>query len=141
MPSRIVRRLLHAVAIAALGGCGAGTMDAHISITASVAGNTINVTGTTNLPDGSILLVYVVHEVEQLPFDAERSVAVVDGRFEVQVDTIGWPAGAARASAWFGMDPPGQPANVVQLVGPRGERIRGDQTHENEFGSRSVTSN
>jgi hypothetical protein len=119
----------------------AALLDARLDIAGSVDGGTVVISGSTNLPDGALIFVYVAHDVEALPFDSENHVPVVDGRYEVSVDVARWPPGVTHASATFLIDDVrAQPSHVLAVVGANGERLAGPQTRDTEYGYRLVGS-
>jgi hypothetical protein len=122
-------------------GCAGPALDARLDIAAAVNGSRITVSGSTNLPDGARIFVYVWHQDESLQVDSENLVPVVGGRYTVEVDLGGWPPGMAHATAAFLLDGYGpQPSHVLAAVGDFGERLGGPQVRDDEFGYRLVSS-
>ena len=117
------------------------SLDARLDIAFELDSGTVMVSGSTNLPDGALIFVYVWHDVESLPFDSENHVPVVDGRYEVSVDVTRWPSGLAHASATFLIDDEeAQPSHVLAVVGRNGEWLGGPQARDREYGYRLVGS-
>lgn len=116
------------------------SLDARLDIAAALDNGTVMVSGSTNLPDGALIFVYVSHD-QGLPFDSEKHVPVVEGRYEVSVDVTRWPSGLAHASATFMIDDgKRQPSHVLAVVGRNGEWLTGPQARDTEYGYRLVGS-
>jgi hypothetical protein len=116
-------------------------VNTQLDIAAAFDGGTVVVTGSSNLPDGALIFVYVWHPDESLQLDSENLVPLVGGRYEVAVDVTGWPSGVAHASAAFLLDGYGpQPSHVLVVVGAFGERLAGPHARDGEYGYRLVQS-
>ncbi len=115
---------------------------ANLHLTPTIDGQTVHVEGTTDLPDGAIVLV----EVTQLdewdhadwqsgtdPLDWVRgeNVTVAGGRFESSIDIGGWPAGRGLVSAYFWVDET-QPQAVIERFGTDGSGLRGPDVYRED---------
>ncbi len=122
---------------ALLWACGARPSAAdpgavRLDVTAKLGGDTVALSGSTDLPDGALLDYQLQHErwMNQPPTDkpqwmVEGTMAVAAGRFTQGVDVAGWPAGSVEV--WVGFQPfaPGQPAELAERFGANGERLSG----------------
>jgi hypothetical protein len=96
---------------------------------ARVVGTELQVWGTTDLPDDSIVDIGIWREdvvgsdepVNEL-FDA---VKVRGGRFEYAADVGGWPPGTVNVEVGFSPGIEGQPPQAHQRYGRKGERLTG----------------
>jgi hypothetical protein len=117
-------RTIVLAATLSLAACSGPPLEARLDISAALEDDAIVVSGSTNLPDGARIFVYVWHEAETLPFDSENLVTVVNGRYEARVTPVDWPSGVAHAAAGFLLDGQvPQPSHVLQVVGAFGERL------------------
>ena len=111
---------------------------ATMGITTSTTGSMITVEGTTDLPDGAIVVVQLVQadewdresadgvapDVATSPWIRSDDATVRNGRFTASIDVDVWPAGRGRAAAYFWIDGM-QPADVVERFGLDGSDLRG----------------
>jgi uncharacterized oligopeptide transporter (OPT) family protein len=109
--------------------------EAHMTVEAAQsAEGIVEVSGTTDLPDGAVVDYYFLHEAEmadlsRLPrYQASGRAEVRKGRFAVSQDLSSWPAGNAILGVEFavGVDYP-QPAQVIEIFGSQGECLAGPQ--------------
>ena len=87
-------------------------------------------TGSTDLPDGSVLNYYF----DRAPFDPAMpdgaDLVVTRGAFQFTADLRSWRPGAADVYVEFGCWGEGsQPADVMKLVGSACEHLVGDQVY------------
>ena len=110
---------------------------AEVTLVPEVAGDTVAVSATTDLPDGTLVVLEVYHVDEYgrsisagSPVDAELNpwveyeyVQVVRGAFGAEFDIGHWPAGRGRAVAFVSMYL--QPTQVTDRFGIEGEKLKG----------------
>jgi hypothetical protein len=100
---------------------------------AEVRGRTVNVAGTTDLPDGAIINYYFVHEQDAVNGNAPPGglATVRDGLFEFETHLPpAWPSGKVTLYCLFGISwEVEQPKAVVDRFGSRGERLAGPQVY------------
>ena len=105
-------------------------VDRSMQVTSQVDGQTLRVTGTTDLPDGSLIDWYVWRESTDNNEWPSGHVAVQSGAFSFDADLAGWPSGAATAEVSFSCDwGTVQPKQVTDLVGEHCERLGGEQIY------------
>jgi hypothetical protein len=119
---------------------------ARLALAPVVAGDTVNVSATTDLPDGTLIAleVYQVDEYRKSisagsPVEAESNpwveyqyVEVAGGTFEAAFGIGHWPAGRGRAVAFVSMHL--QPRHVTDLFGSEGEKLTGPHVYRNPDG-------
>ena len=103
-----------------------------LTLTLSRDRNVLNIQGTTNLPNRSVLL-YQVSHVAPDPISTDGNLSVLDGRYATQVDISGWPSGAVEV--WVGFqtlfgNSERQPEEIMQRYGERGEFLYGENVTE-----------
>jgi hypothetical protein len=105
-------------------------VDRSMQITSRVEGQTLHVTGTTDLPDGAFIDWYLSRgfvDYNELP---SGHVAVRSGAFSFEANLAGWPPGAATAEVSFSCDWGSvQPKLVTDVLGEHCEHITGDQVY------------
>lgn len=91
---------------------------------ARVVGTELQVSGTTDLPDDSLVDIGIWREDEPVSelFDA---VKVRGGRFEYAADVRGWPPGTVNVEVGFSPAIEGQPPQAHERYGREGERLTG----------------
>ncbi len=99
----------------------------ELTLDAERTGETLKFSGTTNLPDGALLLYRIT-----LPADAdggsslEWTGVVNDGRFEGESPPLNWPVELLVAFQ-MDLDRDGQqPAELIERFGENGEKMKGD---------------
>ncbi len=106
--------------------------------------DTVSVFGASNLPAGSVLILYVYDYIGEGSriFNEETRVAVGnDGLFETAIH----PKGSLKfrtnmvCDVVFGPDYPGQPKNVIEIIGHAGERLGSAATNPQVYGNSRVT--
>ena len=107
-------------------------VEATMHTTVAVRGLTVQITGTTDLPDGAVIGYYFVHELGPLQGQEPDGglTTVRNGRFDFQTDFTGWPGGAIALFTEFGVGSGyDQPQGVIDLFGADGEGISGPQAY------------
>jgi hypothetical protein len=92
---------------------------------ATIRGANVHVTGTTNLPDGAVVVCYLATEDGQVGNQQQATVA--GGGFAADLPLAAATSGTLEADCRFGTAWAVQPKNVVDLVGSNGERMAGPQ--------------
>ena len=101
-----------------------------MQMTSRVDGQTLRVSGTTDLPDGSFIDWYLSRGLVDYSELPSGRVAVQSGAFSFGADLAGWPSGAATAEISFSCDwGTAQPKQVADLVGEHCEHLWGDQVY------------
>jgi hypothetical protein len=106
-----------------------------LTLAPRMAGRTLFIEGTTDLPDQAVIEWELRHEqlFQRRDIPIERMTneghAVVRGhRYGIAVDLSGWPAGSVEV--WVAFQPLSygtrQPAQISQIFGRNGERIEGN---------------
>lgn len=113
-------------------GCRVGesvTLEPAASV---IDGPRVQVSGTTDLPDGAVLIYQLQHErwmnqppTAQPQWIVEGSMSVSGGRFSATEDVMGWPSGRVEAWVGFQSGDSEQPAAVAERYGREGERLVG----------------
>ena len=104
----------------------------------SQAKATVAVSGVTNLPPGSVLLIQIdnYRGYRATVFNENTEVTVgPDGRFAVNVPPKSGLSMRTNLQCSVAFFPWNQPANVVRKVGKRGENLIGPQTGVNSGGT------
>jgi hypothetical protein len=91
---------------------------------ATVVGDTVHLTATTNLPDGAVVNCYVADATGLV--GEEHPVTVAAGAFAIDLP-LGPTTGSVEANCHFGTALARQPQNVIDALGSRGERMAGPQ--------------
>lgn len=127
-----------------LSSCGSQAEPVVLATSLTREGDFIQVTGSSNLPDGSVISIYAWHQdVDDAVapgFDASDVAAVSGGSFNVQIPIVGWPPGRVNVSASFsigGSQP--QPDHIVDAYGDHGERLTGRQVEIDPHGVAYLT--
>jgi len=159
---RILRRIAVTVVVfvvlAAIGvmpillSRGLAGSSAQVELGPLVAGDTVTVRATTDLPDGTLVALEVYHvdeyrrsisagspiEAELNPWVEYQYVEVAGGAFGADFEIGHWPAGQGRAVAFVSMHL--QPPQVTDRFGTEGEKLTGphvgrdpDGGHQLEF--------
>ncbi len=119
---------------------------AQITLVPQVTGDTVTVSATTDLPDGTFIAleVYQVDEYRKSisagsPVEAESNpwveyqyVEVAGGTFGAAFEIGHWPPGHARAVAFVSMH--FQPPQVTDRFGADGEKLTGPNVHRDTQG-------
>jgi hypothetical protein len=117
--------------VPAAGALRAAVQDQNIDVTMSVAvisENPLTITGSSNLPDGTILSILLIGDrpacLPRCGFELAQA-TVKDGRFLSKIE-----ANAPLISDSYTIDivtpmAAAQPANVQSVIGSNGERLRG----------------
>jgi len=104
-------------------------VDATIQMTPRVDGHTVHVTGTANLPDGSLIDWYLWRETLRSKPPAGQ-VVVNHGAFAFDADVSGWAAGPAQAQVSFSCNyGTVQPKSVTEVVGGECEHLASEQVY------------
>jgi hypothetical protein len=99
-------------------------LQASIQPAASVAGGTVHVTATTDLPDGAVVVCYLADAQGQI--GESNEVTVAGGAFAIELPLQ--PAtGSVEADCRFGTAWARQPKSVIDTFGEKGERMAGPQ--------------
>lgn len=139
--------LLGTLVTAGAAGCGGGdSQTVDLTMDARIEGASIVAEGTTDLPDGAVIVYEVTHEDFGTKDDledpvwslfADGSVPVDGGRYSLSVPVADWPAGdvtvwvAFQAVLSDDVDPgDGQPAAVMERYGEMGARLTGPNVTE-----------
>ena len=106
-------------------------VNATIRMTSIVDGQTMRVTGATNLPDGSLIDWDIDQESFMGPPDPPAGqVAVQGGAFAFDADLTPLVSGSARVEVWFSCNyGTAQPARVTAIVGDSCEHLGGEQVY------------
>jgi hypothetical protein len=97
-----------------------------LSPVSSASGWQVTVTGTTDLPDGALLLV----EVDGTTGKQQSIATVAGGAFSTKFDASNVGEGPASVTTSFSIVyGPAQPQAVVDRFGPEGQRIGGAQIY------------
>lgn len=105
-------------------------VDKSMRMTSKLDGQTLRVTGTTNLPDGAFIDWYLSRESIDNNEWPSGHVAVQSGAFSFEADLAGWPSGAATAEVSFSCDwGTVQPKPVTDVVGEHCEHLGGEQVY------------
>jgi len=103
-------------------------IDTHVTAVAHLDGNVASVAGETNLPDGAVISYRFFVQDSADATSINGTTTVRDGRFALIADVSGLPVGRPSVDLTFGVGwDVDQPANVVLLYGPYGQRLAGDQ--------------
>ncbi len=113
-------------------------VEVALTLTPTVRGSRLTLAGTTDLPDGAILIYEVRHErwsaAGERQWLRDGRMVVEDGAFSARVRLGSWPAGTL--DAWIAFQtvlPEGQqPEAMIALFGDLGQRIGG--AHASQLG-------
>jgi hypothetical protein len=113
-------------------------IETTMSITTSLDGRILTMSGTTNLSDGAVVVCEAWHESEDHGLGPSRYIAgddavVASGTFVCRADLTGWPSGTVRADARF-VPYDDQPKDVVERYGEFGERLGGPRVFQDSDG-------
>lgn len=111
---------------------------ATLEVAPTIQGRTVTLQGTTDLPDGAIVVVQLVQrdaweresaggvtpDVGTSPWVRSLDARVQGGRFTQTFQVADWPAGRGVAAAFFWIDAT-QPRAVIDRFGPNGTGLRG----------------
>lgn len=150
MKSGIARRALPLILSLAVVGsaCEQLPPTATLDMNVTKAGNSLQLEGTTDLPDGALVTYEVRHE--QLAHDTETPIEMLytEGTFEVDGGRFGGPidlslfdTGAVEVMLAFQMDLPGddvQPRAIRSRFGEHGELLEGSNVSTDAAGERRV---
>ena len=106
-------------------------VDRSMQLAARVDGQTLSVTGTTDLPDGAVIDWDLWREpVDDIEWPSGEAV-VRSGAFSFNADLAGWRSGNAVVEASFSCDwgATAQPKQVTELVGEHCEHLGGEQVY------------
>jgi hypothetical protein len=124
------------VAEGSLGQCAppwlTGT-DPQLCLNASVSRDTLTVSGTASLPDGTVVTISAETGgtgLGQYRSTGTASAVVTDGAFSRSFDVSQWGAGTIVVSVEFAITPD-QPQAVIDRYGWRGERLHGPDVEPN----------
>ncbi len=125
-----------AVIVGSVACTGTHAAIATMTVIPRISGSTLNVSGDTDLPDGSRI------QYQIWPGDLQTSEAVVlgslvngelvvqKGQFAKSVDVRSWPPGAIHV--WVAFDPvPDQPQAVIDRFGSDGHLLTGPDVVDN----------
>lgn len=104
----------------------------HETLTAAarVNGHTVRVTGTTTLPDGSLIDYYFVPDPPDQGAARGGQTTVVGGRFAFEADLTHATSGSTQAVVSFSCDWGSvQPKPATDVVGEHCEHLAGDQVY------------
>ncbi len=125
-------------------GCGPGAADQSavveapppiavtLTLSPTLQGSRLRIAGTTDLPDGAVIVYEVRHErwatEGELQWFREGQVVVEEGAFSTRTRLRSWPRGALQVWASFQTVLPDgqQPPEVIATFGEMGERLAGD---------------
>jgi hypothetical protein len=107
-----------------LGACNRQGSQPLLTLNAETTGETVRVSGTSDLPDGTILQYNVWQDDADDVHASFGEATVVSGRYEFKVSTSGWPVRAFRVRVAFSSGD-FQPRAVVDKFGPAGEHLAG----------------
>lgn len=121
-----LRAMLTLLFLVAGAGSAPAAEPVELGIEAEVAGDTLEVEGTANVPDGA-LVVYAAYHAADPRIRARGIAEVTDGRYAATIHIADWPSGKIEVAAHFQMLLPGrsQPQAVLARYGPKGERMTG----------------
>ncbi len=114
---------------------------AFMQLQPSIVGDSLNVRGVTDLPDGTKIVFSVIPgdstDAELgAPYE-DGSATVTAGTFEQVVDTSRFPAGPI--TVWAAFDPgPDQPAEAMRRFGLDGSGLRGSGVVDDSGGARRL---
>lgn len=113
----------------------------RLELSPTVDGRTVSVHATTDIPDGALISVGIMQLEEYAQSIASGGPATVDspwvritykevrgGAVDATFDARDWPAGRARAIAYFNIWL--QPDDVVERYGSRGEQMSGPNVRD-----------
>ena len=113
-------------------------VDVTLTLDLNIRGRRLNITGTTNLTDGAILVYEVRHErwstTGERQWLREGQMLVKDGGFSTRVRLGSWPTGTLNIwCAFQTVLPKGkQPEELLAIFGEMGEKIGGP--HASQLG-------
>jgi len=120
--------------------CEADTPTGNLSLLAhaQLVGRKLHIVGNTDAPDGCVIEwelrhqeLYGLNSEDTDTTAAEGSVHVRGGAFVADVDLKFWKPGTVQV--WIALQPEAfgtpQPAAVTQLIGERGEKLKGPNVH------------
>lgn len=135
-------------ALAMTVGCAGEPTTVALEMNARLEGNSLLIDGTTDLPDGALLVYEVRHERyghdPETPLDmifTEGSLAVAGGNFAATVDLALFDPGELQVWVAFQIKLPRngeQPSDIRARFGDRGERLSGPNVTELETGGKHV---
>jgi hypothetical protein len=99
-------------------------VQASIQPAASVAGGTVHVTATTDLPDGAVVVCYLADAESQI--GDSKAATVAGGAFAIDLP-LQRSTGSVEADCRFGTAWARQPKSVIDTFGQKGERMAGPQ--------------
>jgi len=106
-------------------------VNARIDATSQIDGHTVRVTGTTNLPDGSLLDWSLYQQsYNGADYPPSGQVAVQGGAFAFDADLTKLGSGSAEADVTFSCNyGTVQPDHVTDVVGDQCEHLGGDRVY------------
>jgi hypothetical protein len=116
-----------------------GLVPTQLSVTATLDGHRLVVSGNTSVLDGALLECEVWHELENSDagssaYSVVVSATVANGAYSCALDVGGWPPGSVTTNVRFRPFLPDQPANVRETYGPDGDRLDGPQLSRDSDG-------
>lgn len=128
----------HFIIASALAGLCCQALPARtvwLTVHATLEGRSLHIEGNADLPDHTLIEWELRHErlndrggIPVHLLAAEGHTAVVNGRYQADVDLSRWPNGSIEV--WVAFQPVSfgtpQPAHVTRLYGARGENLSGN---------------
>lgn len=135
----IAARVIWVIVGLAVVSCN-GAPPTTLSISHTIENRVLDVTGSTNLPDGAVIDVRLVQlesfdaaasdqRGSTIPLVRDRFAKVGAGAYAVSVDLSSWPAGTVELLGIFRIDS-SQPTSIVAAYGANGERLSGESLIE-----------
>lgn len=99
---------------------------ASMALSPTVNDGVIRVSVSTDLPDGARVWYYFYAE-RRANHNVQGRAEVEGGSFSFERDLSTWPPGPVTVSVQFDVYEGEQPAHILELFGPNGERLGGPQ--------------
>ncbi len=119
------------------GAPGYGGSQAHMTGEAEVTGHNLRVSGETDLPDGTLLVVQARDDIDQSATDENVTVqgqaTVVGGAFQLVFDIARWSPGPGEATIGLVVDG-SQPQALQSRFGRTGQSLAGPDVHRGDDG-------
>lgn len=106
--------------------------EVELSLDTEFEGDTLRISGSTNLPDDTLIAFEVTHDDEFELFE-EGHIAVENGKYQTELDLSDWPSGEIRVWVAFQTilgTSVHQPDFVIEQFGEMGENIEGENVTE-----------
>jgi hypothetical protein len=117
-------------------GCGTLAVDTNVQMTfeMEVDKDGVHVWGTTNLPDGAVLVIQAtsLEGVGNVRGCADHNVEVKDGRYSTYLNPEGWGIEPGRMRLYVGFMIYNQPDFIVEAFGEKGEKMEGELVREHK---------